>query len=200
VFLPINETTVLGATIDQILASKLVKEVIIATPDDQIVEYAKANGIRYFKGSEENVLERFLECAKFFKLEHIVRITADCPLIDPQIIDETLGLYLCSGAFEYVNNFSKKFLEGQACEVFSFEVLQQMNELACTAHDREHVTPMAYNIPGLFRVGILVPPYDYSLKLTVDEQQDYDLVKKIYSNITNRPITIPDILKIHDEL
>jgi len=197
VLLPLGNTTMLGAVIEQIRHSERVGEIIVATPDDEIGMYMIKRAIDVFKGSENDVLDRFYQCAKKFKLKHIVRITSDCPLIDPEMIDEAV-LFYETGGYDYVNNFSKKFLDGQAVEVFSWKVLQTLHRKP-TSYQREHVTPRAYET-GLFKTGVIVPPYDYDYKLTVDTKSDYELVKKIYSSIPYRPIHIPDILRIHDEL
>ena len=116
-------------TINQLKNSLNVDKIIVATTklneDDIIEKISKNNKINCFRGNSENVLERFYECAKKFQLETIVRITADCPLIDPKIVDSFIEIFN-SGEYDYVHNMEPRtFPDGLDAEVFSFKILEE---------------------------------------------------------------------------
>ena len=95
-----NNNTILDFVINQLKSSKYLDEIIIATTnlpiDDKIINFAKKKQIKYFRGSEKDVLSRYYDCANFFSLDSIVRVTSDCPLIDPNILDNLIEKYVDS--------------------------------------------------------------------------------------------------------
>ena len=121
-----DKFTVLDYVLNQITSSKLINKIIIATTtldeDNDVENYAKKLKINYFRGSSEDVLDRYYQCAKKFSITTIVRITADCPLIDPQIIDQLIKTFQ-SNSYDYVSNTQPiTFPVGIAVEIFSFNV------------------------------------------------------------------------------
>jgi len=201
----LNGITVLECLINQLNSSKLLDGKIIATThnenDDMIVEFAKSAKLESFRGNSLDVLDRYYQCAKSFSLSHIVRITSDCPLIDPEIVDKTIGYYK-NGSFDYVNNFSKKrYPYGTEVEIFSFETIEKTWKNAEKSSEREHVTPFIYNNPDKFVIGHSEPSKDFShLHWSVDRIDDLELVKVLYNKISTRPILLADILKtINDD-
>lgn len=203
VFLKIDKTnTVLDYVISQLSYCKLIDNIIIATTnreeDEIITNFCKKNNIDHFQGSSDDVLDRFYWCAKNFSFSIIVRITADCPLIDPLIVDSIIEKYV-DNSFDYVStNIPKTFPQGSAdVEVFSFKLLEQIWKDAKKPSEREHVTPYFYNNPEKFNIFILQNSENLSkLKWSVDRESDLIFVKEIISRIKKRPILTKDILEI----
>lgn len=197
----INGFSVLKFLLNQLDYSKLLNRIIIATTtsneDLALVEFAKENQMTYFQGSTLDVLDRYYQCAKHYSIEHIARITSDNPLIDPEIVDEVIKLYM-KGEFDYVNNFFKPtFPVGTEVEVFSFEALEKAWNNAKKPSEREHVTPYIYNNPEQFSIAHKEYEQDLSnLHWTVNTQEDLELVREIYNGIQNRPILLKNILKL----
>lgn len=201
VLMKLNGASVLQCLINQLAYSKLLNRKIIATStneeDNVIFEYAKTTAINLFRGNSLDVLDRYYQCAKYFSIQHIVRITADCPLIDPQIIDKTIELYKKSN-FDYVNNFHKRtFPSGTEVEVFSFSTLEKTWKNAKKSSEREHVTSYINNNPDQFSIGFIKYHEDLSnLHWTVDRIEDLNFVRVLYSKIQKKPILVEDILKV----
>ena len=123
-----DDNLVLDFVIKQLRFSKLIDEIIIATTnleqDDIIEQYAVDNGLECFRGSSLDVLDRYYQCAKKFNLSTIVRVTSDCPLIDPVIIDRIIEKFK-DGKYDYVSNFlSHTFPNGTEAEIFTFNILE----------------------------------------------------------------------------
>ena len=200
IFKKINGLTVLECLIQQLSYSKLLTNKIIATStkteDDSIANFAKSKKIIFFRGQELDVLDRYYQCAKKFNLKNIVRITSDCPFIDPTIIDKVLSIYQ-SGNYDYVSNFYKnRCPSGFEVEVFSFSCLEttwtQAND-----DDREHVTKFIYNNPKYFKIGSLENDKSYvNLHLSVDTKHDLKLISSLYHKIDSKPILLSNVLKI----
>lgn len=201
IMMKINGVRVIECQLQQLAHSSNVDNVIFATTtnpeDDIIVDFANSNLIKIFRGSALDVLDRYYQCAKQFSLEHIVRITSDCPLIDPLIVDRTIELYKTK-KFDYVSNFyrSPAYPSGTDVEVFSFQTLEKTWENTSKPYDREHVTPYIYNNPDLFSIGYITANVDMSnLHYSVDTINDLELVRTLYKKISHRPILLDDILK-----
>ncbi|MDC0450760.1 acylneuraminate cytidylyltransferase, partial [Nitrosopumilus sp.] len=188
----------------QISNSKLIDKVIIATTneseDDVIVEFAKKRNLDYFRGNTNDVLDRYYQCAKKFNLQTIVRVTSDCPLTDPVIIDHIIKLFF-SNECDYSTNKlpinSPKCPQGVEVEVFSYQTLEKIWNDAQLASEREHVTPHIYNNPKKFRI---ISNSHYAeicnLRYTIDKNNDLKLVRTLIKKIQNRPILTSDIILI----
>ena len=143
---------------------------------------------KYFRGSEENVLNRYYNAAKKFDIDPIVRITSDCPLIDPFVIDEIINFYE-KNQYKMVTNAGpyeekRTFPRGFDVEVFSFSLLEQAYENAEENYQKEHVTPYIYENHDDKIHFYQNEKGDYSnLRLTVDTPEDFKLIKKIYDNL-----------------
>ena len=185
----------------QLSFSKRLDKKIIATTkeeiDNEIVNIADKLNMEYFRGDSSNVLDRYYQCAKFFDLKTIVRISSDAPMIDPQIVDKTIEYYTKNN-FDYVNNFFERtFPIGTEIEIFSFEVLEQCWKFAKKSSEKEHVTPFIYNNPDKFEIGCVKNLENLSeFHWTVDRIEDFEFVKSIIERTKKRPILIDDILKI----
>jgi spore coat polysaccharide biosynthesis protein SpsF len=175
--------------VNRLRKSKLIEKIIIATTDKTqdriIIDFAKENNILYFAGSEEDVLDRFYYSAKKFKVETVVRITGDCPLIDPSIVDMIINFYLDNkNQYDIVHN-GTTYPDGIVeTEVFSFNILKKTWENAKLLSEREHVTSYIWKNPEMFRQATVENSKDLSyLRLVVDDEKDFKLVKIIFQNL-----------------
>lgn len=196
----IKDKTVIELVIEQLRFSQKIEKIIIATTtkseDSEISNIVKSSEVFY--GNPFDVLDRYYQCAKFHSIENIVRITADCPLIDPGIVDKTIQLFE-KGNFDYVSNFLDKenrFPDGTDVEVFSFRTLEDAWKNASIKYDKEHVTSYIYNNPEKFVLGTItstkmVPSLHYS----IDTIEDLDFVRELYQKLRKSPILFEDILE-----
>ena len=153
--------------------------------DLKLVKCVSNMGCRYYRGSSDDVLDRFYQAAKKFKLKHIVRITADCPLIDYNILSKLIKLHFKSKADLTTNVIPATYPDGFDAEIFSFSSLEKAWKKCKLKVEREHVTIGIKN-DLKNKISKLSYPIDYSnLRLTVDEQIDYDLVKKVFGYYKN---------------
>ncbi|MCC6544192.1 MAG: glycosyltransferase family protein [Nitrospirae bacterium] len=191
--------------IERIGRAKLIDKLIVATSldltDNPIEMLCKENDIAYYRGSLDDVLDRFYQTAKPYNADHIVRLTGDCPLIDPHLIDEVIAFHI-QGQYDYSsNNFECTFPDGLDTEVFRYKCLEQAWKEAVLPSQREHVTPFIYQQPDRFRIGNFRNTIDLSgLRWTVDEAVDFELVSKIYDALyhNNSEFTTNDILSFLD--
>ena len=196
-----NEKTVLEFVLNQCKESKLLDRIIVATTNNiddlKIVKLVKKLGFNYFCGNEFDVLDRYYKCAKKFMSNDIMRITADCPLIDPTIMDKVIKQYN-SGKFDYVSTSPPQtFPWGISVEIFSFKSLESIWKNAKLLSEREHVTPYFYNNPKKFKIFIIKSKVQLSkIRITIDRENDLFLVRKIISKIKMRPILLNSILKL----
>jgi spore coat polysaccharide biosynthesis protein SpsF (cytidylyltransferase family) len=190
--------------IKQLQNCKLVDEIVIATTnlpeDDILAHFVKDMGISLFRGSSNDVLDRYYQCAKKFSFSDIVRITSDNPLIDPTIVDLVTSKYL-ELEFDYVtNSYPRTFPQGTETEVFSFRILEDVWKNAKKPSEREHVTPYIYNNPDKFKIFNVSYSENLSnLRWTVDRENDFSLVENILKKIKNRPILMKDILELFEQ-
>jgi glutamate-1-semialdehyde aminotransferase/spore coat polysaccharide biosynthesis protein SpsF (cytidylyltransferase family) len=175
--------------VSRVRASRLVERVVVATTekpsDDSIAELCKREGIPCFRGSEDDVLDRFYRAAKANSAEIIVRVTADCPLIDPAVVDRVVTRFR-EGEFDYVSNTLRcTYPDGLDTEVFSFRALEQAWREATKPSDREHVTP--YLRGGSFRVANVESDFLFKAsecRLTVDYPADLEFVRAVYRELS----------------
>lgn len=208
---PILGRPMLSYLIERVRRIQHSHTLIVATTqlprDDEIVSYCENENVLYYRGSEEDVLDRYYQTCCHFPTDLIVRITSDCPLIDPAIIDQAISLLIKnSSQLDYVSNtLLRTFPRGMDVEVFTFQALKIAAQEASRPFDREHVTPYIYKHPDLFNIANLVYMADEAkYRLTVDTIEDFNLVNKIFENLypTNKNFTLTDILdilKVHPE-
>jgi len=215
VLLPLSDKPVLEHVIQRVRNCKLVDKVVVATTvhdsDDIIEDWCKKKNFEYYRGSLEDVLDRFYKVASQFKAENILRITADCPVIDSGIIDEVIEKYH-EGNFDFYG-LSGEFPDGLDCTMFSFKALETAWKNAKLQSEREHVGPYMVNHPELFAIGGYEKFKNLAhLRLTLDDPRDYQLLstifKKLYDidNFFNHEMIInllnesPELLKINSEI
>jgi spore coat polysaccharide biosynthesis protein SpsF len=194
--------------VERVRRAKLISEIVIATTtndgDEPILDICRDLSLAYYRGSEHDVLARYYGAATAFKADAIVRLTSDCPLIDPDTIDRVVGYYWKHQLlFDYVSNILKRsYPRGMDTEVFSAKTLRLAYREANTLHDREHVTPFIYNHSGRFRLGSVQYSSDLShQRLTVDTAEDLQLITNILQALypTNPHFTLADILDLLDK-
>ncbi|MCK5503784.1 MAG: glycosyltransferase family protein [Thermodesulfovibrionia bacterium] len=197
--------------IERLRSSRYLDDIIIATTkseaDDSIKELAERLSIKYVRGSEDDVLGRYYQAAKQFKVDHIMRITADCPLIDPSVIDLIIESYMDMDKripkYDYLSNtLETTFPDGLDAEIFSFEVLEKINDLSDKKYQREHVCTYIIENPKEFRMKNIVRDEDLSgLRWTLDNPEDYVLIKAIYEGLYSKKkiFLLNDILDFLEE-
>ena len=168
--------------------------------DDAIARLCKAKGIACFRGSLDDVLDRYYQAAIYFQANVVVRLTADCPLLDPKIIDKVVQAFH-EGTFDYVSNTLEcTYPDGLDTEVFHFEALERAWKEARLRSEREHVTAYFFKHPELFRLGSVKQEQDLSaLRWTVDTSRDLELVRTIYNFFKDVEFGMDDILKLLKE-
>ena len=193
---------VLQHIIERIKGSK-VDEIIVATTtnaEDNVVEsFCKENSISVFRGNEQNVLMRFYECAKVHGADVIVRVTADDPFKDPNVINEVIDI-LIDGKYDYASNtINPTFPEGIDIEVFTMKALTKAYHEAVLHSEKEHVTPYIWKNTNIFNCYNLEYAENLShLRWTLDTPNDFQFVQEIYKRLYN-PVKLfymNDILEV----
>ena len=185
----INNKTILEILIQRLSKSKLITKIIVAcsnsSSDKAIVDISNKLGVDCFIGSEVDVLDRFYNAAKKYDNFSILRITADCPLIDSEIVDKVINNFFLRRVDYASNTNPPTFPDGLDVEIFKFSVLKETYLKAKKYFEREHVTPFMIN-NRKYKKFNLKNSKDYSsLRLTLDERKDFILIKKIIENFKN---------------
>lgn len=188
--IPISGKPLLAHVCDRARRSKSIERVIVATtthPEDDVIErFAGGYGVDIFRGSSEDVLDRYYRCASHFKLDCIVRLTADDPFKDPSIIDEIVRTFVdARGEWDYVSNLIQaSYPEGMEVEVFSFAALECAWNCAELKTEREHVTPFLWMHPERFRLCNVLSPVDLSkFRWTLDTERDLAFTRAVYAEL-----------------
>jgi spore coat polysaccharide biosynthesis protein SpsF len=197
----------LSYQIERLRRAKLVDEIVIATTtepqDDQIETFCKSENITHFRGSTLDVLDRYYQAAKAFQADVVVRVTGDCPLIDPKVVDQVIGYYLDHlPTYQYVSNsLERTFPRGLDTEIFSYDLLERAAKEANLPPEREHVTLYFYTHPEKFSLGNVKHSADLSdHRWTVDTTEDLELITKILEEMYPRKhnFNMEDVLKVLD--
>lgn len=196
-----EKNPVLYYVIKQLQECRNLKKIIVATTqlqeDLKIVKFVEKLGLIPFQGNPTDVLDRYYQCAKIFSIDPIVRITADCPLIDPTIVDHLIEKHYSEKCDYACMHLPRTFPRGTDAEVFSFKCLELAWKNAKKSSEREHVTPFFYNNPEKFKIFNYQHSENLSkLKWSVDRETDLNFVKEIISRIEKRPILTKDILQV----
>ncbi|WKB35249.1 glycosyltransferase family protein [Terrilactibacillus sp. S3-3] len=176
--------------IERVKKAKTLNQIIVATTvntgDDPIAELCRRLTIPVYRGSEEDVLSRYAEAAALYQVDVIVRLTSDCPLIDPDVIDQVVSMYLQnSDRYDYVSNvIQRTYPRGLDTEVFPFRVLKDADTKAAGRRYREHVTFYIYDHPDLYRLGSSMNDTDESgQRWTVDTEDDFLFMTKLFEKL-----------------
>lgn len=181
--------------------AKTLGDMVVITSDhqddDALEKICLDHGVSCFRGNLHDVLDRYYQAAKRFQAEIIVRITGDCPLLDPAIVDQVVRTFH-KGSYDYVSNILEcTFPDGLDTEVFRMETLERAWLEARLKSEREHVTAFIYNHPELFRCGCVKHTKDLSsLRWTVDTSEDLAFVRAVYTHFATSDFGMLEILEL----
>ena len=198
-----EKNSALFYVINQLKNCKKINKIVIATTnleqDDIIEEFCRKNEIAFFRGSEKDVLDRYYNCAKNFGFDIVLRITSDCPLIDPEIIDKIIENFEPSSEDYISNTLKNTFPKGLDVEVFTFNALEKAWSEAKLPSEREHVTHFIRNNSG-FKIKNFENETDLSeLRWTLDRKEDLEFLREIIKRIEKRPILMSDVMSVLNE-
>ena len=188
VLMDVEGIPMIGRQLERIKKAKLVDEIVVATSvdssDDELVEYVENFGVSVQRGPLQDVLQRFIEVLDVYDFRDVVRLTADCPLADSDVIDGTIEMYLNSN-FDYVSNtLARTYPRGLDVEVFNDRVLREVAKNDVSAMSREHVTYGIYTRAKLYSTAnFSQKPSFADCRWTVDTQDDLDFVRHVYKNL-----------------
>lgn len=208
IMMPVMGKPLLEYFVERLLQVKEADQIAILTttqPADKVIEeFCQQKGITCFRGPEEDVLTRYYQAAELFQPNAIVRVTADCPLIDPDVINQVIRTYRDHfPAYDYISNcLERTFPRGFDTEIFSFNALKIAYKEAKNPEEREHVTPYIYRHPDLFHLKNLTstkPLANY--RWTVDTPEDFLLISLILEHLypKNPLFRLNDILNLLEQ-
>jgi len=191
ILMPVFGKSLLQHLLERLKRLKTIDDLIVATTkhklDDQTAKIAKLINVKIYRGDEHNVLKRYYDCAKINKSSVIIRVTADCPLIDIKYINELLKIFL-KNDYDYLSNLDLNYLpDGFHCEIFNFRSLEKAQKLAKSKFDREHVTSFLWSNPKIFSIhhycGKKLKNHSKDIRLTLDYHEDYILIKEVFEKL-----------------
>jgi len=188
VLLKVNDVPLILLLVDRLKQVKKLKKIVVATSvsknNDQLCNLLRKNKISFYRGSENNVLQRVVRAAKKNKIKNIVQITGDCPLIDPEIVSQVISTF-DNNKFDLVSNSTiRTYPDGMDVCVFSTKNLEKTLKLTKNKYDLEHVTLFMKRKKKLFNQCNLMAPQFLNLPnlgLTLDEPKDYQMIKKVFN-------------------
>ena len=197
----------LACVAERTASAETVDDVVVATTtlpgDDVISDFNIAQGWGCFRGSESDVLDRYYRAALEYRADVIVRVTSDCPLIDPQIVDQVVREFFeRQPGLDYASNVvpDRTYPRGLDVEVISLGALHRAWKEDQNPAWREHVTPYLYNHPELFRIHCVTNNVDFSsMRWTVDTPEDLALVRRIYNHLGHANFHWQDVLGVLDQ-
>ena len=183
--------SVLARVVQRLRRATLINELLVATTDspadDAITKECRRLGVPVFRGDENDVLDRYFRAAQLTKAEVIVRITADCPLIDPEVTDKTIAAFLEQKPAYASNCAVRTYPRGLDTEVMTMQALERAWRSATQKYEREHVTPYIFEHPGEFKIVSVTADGDFSQhRWTVDTPEDLEFVRAIYSRLKDK--------------
>ena len=200
---------ILSYQIDRIKKARTVDQVVVITTtkkkDDEIVQFCKKNRINYYRGSEDDLLDRHYRAAKKFSADFVVKIPSDSPLTDADVIDEVINLWVKNpNKYDYVSNYHPPtFPDGLDVEGCSFEVLEIAWKNATKGYEREHTFPYIWDNPEKFKIGNIVNKFGNMFtthRWTLDYEEDFLFLKEIFEYfISDLDFKMNDILELLKE-
>ncbi|KGR90100.1 acylneuraminate cytidylyltransferase [Ureibacillus massiliensis 4400831 = CIP 108448 = CCUG 49529] len=204
----LGDTDVLSYDIARCRAIKGVSEVIIATSelsqDDAIAKWCEEHNVAYFRGSEDDVLDRYVQCAKGYNPDYVMRVTSDCPFVDYEMASEIVSLM--EKERKDIVLVDGDLPRGLVVELISFEALQRIHSIGKENRHREHVTYYAYEFPNEFKSVTYNAPSNRiapELRITLDTEEDYALLYEIAKHFNNPLVSSAEViqfLKQHPEI
>lgn len=203
VLLDVEGRSMLARVVDRTGRAKTIARIIIATTtgaaDDPLAAHAQAMSVEVFRGDEDDVLDRYYRAAIQYQLDVIVRITSDCPLLDPGLVDRVVALALESRVDYAADTLRRTFPRGLDVEVFPFATLERIWREATSFHHRAHVTPYVLDHPETFSTAGITDAIDRShMRWTVDTQEDLIFVREIYRELGADDFTWTDVVNVLD--
>jgi spore coat polysaccharide biosynthesis protein SpsF len=191
VLMDLGGETVLARVIGRLRRAELIDEIVVATSDsrtdDAIVHQCDRLEVPTFRGSESDVLDRYYQATRIFGAGTVVRITSDCPVIDPRLVDDTIRTFQQQHGDYASNALSRTYPRGLDAEVFTTVALERAWNDAHKPYEREHVTPYLYEHPDLFRLVSQCGQIDYSrYRWTLDTARDLELLRAVYARFSNQ--------------
>ena len=203
----IKGKTLLELYINRVKQSRLIDKIVIATTtrsgDDAIKEIASKLGIECFRGSENDLLDRYYQCAKKYHADVVVRFTPDDPFVDYQVVDKAVQIFKDNQVDFVTNHFHPTYPEGLDIEIYSIDALEKSWKEAKLLSEREHVFPYIQNHQDQFKIINFEQDEDYShLRWTIDYECDYEMTKAIYDYLyEKKPLFLQkDILELLENL
>jgi|688.fasta_scaffold613731_1 spore coat polysaccharide biosynthesis protein SpsF len=204
VLMPILEKPMISLLLERLTRATLLSDIIVATSndftDDILAKEIKDLGFQVYRGSLSNVGSRYLEIIQERKIETVVRITGDCPVVDHKLVDRIIHFYL-DGNYHYASNtLTRTFPRGLDVEIFnasSYVEFSRDNKLS--DYDNEHVTPIFYQNPRIFRLGNFMNDADFSSqRWTVDNAADFKFISEVFENlyVANPDFDFKDICEL----
>lgn len=198
-------TPLLGHVVRRARQARSLDLTAVATSDqpadDVVARYCAETRVPCFRGNEADVLDRYYQAASRFRADVVVRLTADCPLLDPAVIDRVIGVFRTRD-YDYVSNtLEPTYPDGLDTEVFRREALERAWREARLKSEREHVTPYIWKQPALFRLtNVRHEPPIGGRRWTVDEPEDLEFVRQVYMHLGPEPsFGMRDVLLLLDE-
>ena len=205
---PILDKPMIMHVLDRLKKSRYIDEIVLATSQQDeekpLVEAVQKNGYQVFRGEENYVLKRYIDTYRKYGGDVIVRITGDCPLIDPQIVDHVISYYLAYD-YDYVRlDVPETFIRGFDVEVFSSKALEKVYEEVDKMDNesyKEHVTLYMYRNQDKFKVGYVEGQelYNKNYRLCVDTKEDFEVVERIYGHFKDEYVLAKDVVMFLDE-
>ncbi len=194
----------LWRVLERTRAAREIHEIIVATStqpaDDEIAAFCSAHRCPCFRGSEMDVLDRYYQAALEYGADAIVRITSDCPLIDPEIIDQTVCAFLKQQPDYASNALELTYPLGLDTEVIARSALDRAWRVAAATYQRVHVTPYIYENPGDFNILSVTGEIDYGgYRWTVDTPEDLEFVRAVYAHMKGDLFTWRDVIALLEQ-
>jgi spore coat polysaccharide biosynthesis protein SpsF len=193
----------LARVVDRARRARTIDCVIVATTtkpqDDALADHARSLGVEVYRGEEDDVLDRYYRAATLHALDVVVRITSDCPLLDPGLADTVVQLLLdpASRADYAANTIARTYPRGLDVEAVPFATLERVWRDATSAHERAHVFPYVYEHPQEFSIAGIADSVDRSaMRWTVDTPEDLSFVRGVCRLLGTRDFSWTDVLKV----
>jgi glutamate-1-semialdehyde 2,1-aminomutase len=198
---PIDGVPLIGLLLERLAHARLVDQIVLATPsdprDEPLARYARGLGYGVYQGSEDDVLDRYYKAATEAQADTVIRITGDCPLVDPELVDAVCQDFLDSDVDYASNTLEPTFPDGLDIEVFSFVALEAAWKEAKGSDQREHVTPFIRESGSFRRVNVAHSENHSAERWTVDDPEDLELVKKVFEHFhPRRDFSWLEVLKL----
>ncbi|MFC1546674.1 cytidylyltransferase domain-containing protein [bacterium] len=206
VMLKFCEKPVLQHVVNRVSTVEMLDKVIVATTkekeDIKIKEWCDKNNVSVYQGSSNDVLDRYYKTACLFNAENIIRITADCPVIDPKVLEKIIKMHISNKADYTANTLTNTYPDGQDVEILSFSALKKAWEQAKLTSEREHVTPYIRKHADIFNIISVTNDINLgSKRWTLDNKEDYDFLNLLYDNLykKNKFFGMHDILQFLEQ-